>query len=59
MATEGQQEDTKSKIQGLLNTRKFRGLESQQAVQAWVVGSIECLLEAELCRIEKREKDNA
>lgn len=57
MATEGQQEDTKSRIQALLNVKKFRGLEGTAAIQAWAVASLECLLEAELARIEKRERD--
>lgn len=59
MATEGQQENTKSKIQGLLDVRKFRGLDGAPAIQAWVIGALECLLEAEMARIEKREIDHA
>jgi len=59
MATEGQQENTKSKVTGLLEIRKHRGLDGTAAIQAWVIGALECLLEAELARIEKREIDNA
>lgn len=50
-------EDNKSKIQGLLDIRKLRGLEGRAAIDAWLVASIECLLECEMARIEKREKD--
>lgn len=52
-------ENTKSKILGLLEIKRRRGLEGQAAVQAWAVNAIECLLEAELARIEKREVDQS
>lgn len=51
------QDDTKAKIIGLLEVRKHRGLEGRAAIDAWVINSLECLLQAELARIEKREKD--
>lgn len=51
------QENTKPKIQGLLEIRKLRGLIGQPAINEWIVTSLECLLECELARIEKREKD--
>lgn len=52
-------ENTKSKILGLLETRRTRGLVGDAAIQAWAVASLECLLEAELARIEKREVDRS
>lgn len=51
------QENTKPKIQGLLEIRKLRGLIGQPAINEWIVTSLECLLECELARIEKKEKD--
>lgn len=52
-------ENAKSKILGLLDVRKHRGLTGQAAINEWIVASMECLLEAELARIIKRETDNA
>lgn len=51
------QENTKSQILGLLELRKHRGLVGDVAIRTWVVSALECLLQAELQRIEKREKD--
>lgn len=51
------QENAHSKIFGLLETRRVRGLSGQPAINEWIVTALECLLEAELARIEKREKD--
>lgn len=54
------QKNIKSRIMGLLEIKQQRrGLEGQAAVQAWAVNAIECLLEAELARIEKREVDQS
>ena len=55
----GQPENTKSRILGLLEVRKHRGLTGDMAIQLWIVTALECLLQAELQRIEKREKDNS
>ena len=51
------QENTKSQILGLLEVRKCRGLSGDIAIRTWVVSALECLLQAELERIEKRERD--
>jgi hypothetical protein len=59
MATQGQPQNTKSKIVGLLEIRKHRGLEGRVATESWIMAALETLIEAELARIEKREKDNA
>ena len=47
----------KSVIIGLLEVRKHRGLSGDIAIQVWIVSALECLLQAELDRIEKRERD--
>lgn len=52
-----EQENAKSRILGLLETRKHRGLSGQAAINEWIVASLEVLLEDELARIIKREKD--
>lgn len=57
MATQGNTQDPKTKIQALLDIRKLRGLEGRAAIDSWLVASMETLLEAELARIEKRELD--
>ncbi len=54
-----QEENAKSRILGLLEVRKHRGLSGQAAINEWIVASLECLLEAEMARIEKRELDHA
>lgn len=59
MATQGQQENTKWKIVGLLEIRKHRGLDGRVATESWIMAALETLIEAELARIEKKEKDNA
>lgn len=59
MATQGQQENTKQKIMGLIEIRKHRGLEGRVATESWIMAALETLIEAELARIEKREIDNA
>lgn len=51
-----QAENTKSQIRGLLEIRRHRGL-ANGAIQAWIVDALDCLLQAELDRIEKRERD--
>lgn len=53
----GQPENPKSKILGLLEVRKHRGLTGDVAIQFWIVTALECLLQAELQRIEKKERD--
>lgn len=53
MATEGQQENLKSRIQKLIEPGDINPRELFQ----WFVHAQMCLLEAELARIEKREKD--
>jgi len=50
-------ENAKSKILGLLETRKHRGLSGQAAINEWIVSAIEVLLEHELAKIEKKEVD--
>ena len=52
------QENTKSRIVGLIATRRIRGLKGASAATEWSLAALEILLEAELARIEKREKDN-
>ncbi len=47
-------EALKPKIQGLLATVKYRGLEGQAAINQWTTSALECLLQAELARIETR-----
>ena len=48
--------NTKSQILALLALRK-RGMIGDAAISAWIVNSLEVLLQAELQRIEKRETD--
>ncbi len=59
MATEGQPENTKSKIIGLLTTKQIRGLRGSSAVAQWQLEAMEVLLTAELGRILKKEKDES
>ncbi len=59
MATEGKSQNTKSKILGLIEIERHRGLNTHTAFEVWTVMAIECLLEAELARIEKKELDHA
>lgn len=57
MATEGQPENTKCKIVGLLAVKQIRGLRGNSAVSQWSLEALEILLHAELQRILKKEKD--
>lgn len=57
MATEGQPENTKCRIVGLLATKQIRGLKGSSAVAQWSLEALEVLLNAELGRILKKEKD--
>lgn len=50
-------ENTKSKIQGLLSTVRFRGLEGQPAIDQWTISALTVLLQAELERIERGNPD--
>ena len=50
------QENTKSRIQGLIALRQ-RGMVGNAAITAWMVNALDVLLQAELERIEKRERD--
>lgn len=44
-------EAVKPKIQGLLATMKYRGLEGRAAIDKWTTSALEVLLQAELERI--------
>lgn len=45
----------RSVILGLLEIKRRRGLQGQQALLAWTTSAIEILLQAELERIEREE----
>lgn len=50
-------ENTKDRIIGLLATKQIRGLRGSTAVTQWNLEALEVLLQAELARILKKEKD--
>lgn len=53
------QPQIRSMIVGLLETKRRRGLEGQQAIQIWATAALEVLLQAELERIEARSNVDA
>lgn len=49
-------QNAKSKIIGLLEVRKHRGLTGQNAINQWITDALEVLLEAELQRLAHQEQ---